>query len=51
MNFLVLKILRMTLMINVKFSELNDRFNDFEAKYETLTCRLQDVVMTFYLSI
>ena len=39
--------------INMKFSELNDRFNDFESKYEwsTLTCRLQDVVMTFYLSI
>ena len=39
--------------INVKFSELNDRFNDFEqnAKWSTLTCRLQDIVMTFYLSV
>ena len=40
MNFLVLKILRMTLMINVKFSELNDRFNDFEAKYEMVNSNL-----------
>ena len=40
MNFLVLKILRMTLMINVKFSELNDRFNDFEAKYEMVNSKL-----------
>ena len=23
--------------INVKFSELNDRFNDFEVKYEMVT--------------
>ena len=37
--------------INVKFSELNDRFNDFEAKYEMVTCRLQDVVKNFYLSV
>ena len=26
--------------INVKFSELNDRFNDFEAKYEMLNSNL-----------
>ena len=26
--------------INVKFSELNDRFNDFEAKYEMVNCNL-----------
>ena len=39
--------------INVKFSELNDRFNDFEqnAKWSTLTCQLQDIVMTFYLRV
>ena len=40
--------------INVKFSELNDRFNDFEAKYEMVNSNLPitpDVVMTFYLSV
>ena len=39
--------------INVKFSKLNDRVNDFEAKYKwsTLTCGLQDAVTTFYLSL
>ena len=39
--------------INVKFSKLNDRVNDFEAKYKwsALTCGLQDVVTTFYLSL
>ena len=39
--------------INMKFSELNDRFNNFNqnTKWSTLTCRLQDVVMTFYLSV
>ena len=26
--------------INVKFSELNDRFNDFEAKYEMVNSNL-----------
>ena len=26
--------------INVKFSELNDRFNDFETKYEMVNCNL-----------
>ena len=40
MNFLVLKILKMTLMINVKFSELNDRFNDFEAKHKMVNSNL-----------
>ena len=35
--------------INMKFSELNDHFID--TKWSTLTCRLQDVVMTFYLSV
>ena len=40
MNFLVLKILKMTLMISVKFSELNDRFNDFEAKHEMVNSNL-----------
>ena len=35
--------------INAKFSKLNDCFNNFQAKYEWpfLTCRFQDVVMTF----
>ena len=37
--------------INVKFSELNDRFNDFEAKYEMvhsnllITRRCNDVLV------
>ena len=26
--------------INAKFSELNDRFNDFQAKYEMVNCNL-----------
>ena len=40
--------------INMKFSELNDRFNNFESKYEMVNSNLsiiQDVVMTFYLSV
>ena len=39
--------------INAKFSELNDRFNDFQAnmKWSTLTCQFQNVVMSSYLSV
>ena len=39
--------------INVKFSELNDRFNDFEAKYEmvnsnlSITRRCNDLLLEF----
>ena len=38
--------------INAKFSELNDRFNDFQAnmKRSILTCPFQDVVISSYLS-
>ena len=40
--------------INVKFSELNDRFNNFEVKYEMVNSNLsiaRRFVMTFYLSV
>ena len=39
--------------INAKFSELNDHFNNFQVnmKWSTLTCKFQDVVMSFYLSV
>ena len=39
--------------INVKFSELNDRFNDFEAKYEMVNSNLSITrrLMTLYLSV
>ena len=39
--------------INPKFSELNDCFNEFEAKYKmvTRTSRFQVVTMRFYPSL
>ena len=39
--------------INAKFSELNDCFNNFQAKYEMVNSNLSisRVVMSFYLSV
>ena len=39
--------------INMKFSELNDPLTilNQNMKWSTLICQLQDVVMTFYLSV
>ena len=39
--------------INAKFSELNDCFNNFQAKYEIVNSNLSilSVVMSIYLSV
>ena len=43
--------------INIKFSELNDRFNDFEAKYEMvnpnllITRRCNDLLLITRISV
>ena len=37
--------------IDLKFSELSDRFNDFEAKYEMANSNLSTSIMSFYSSV